>query len=402
MADKQSQTKHPTIVLVSPSAHYPSHNWPISAALMRALRLKGYNVRAVIFTSSAEPVAPDLAADVQPVFQSPPPGWRRVAEGKWQDRHFAGLMNVFETIACLFKARKLARQSEAAALHFIGGSYWVVTVAALFFRRLRFVYSLYGPVLSGPTTGIKGRIRPFLKKLLGRAAATDRFDFTCENDWVRDEVRPLVGDHVHVVPYAIDDTRELPSKEEARRKLDLPLKEQILLFFGTHRREKDYHTPLQGCRTLSAPPLAFFVGKVISSNDPRKVVADCNYPKSLIVDDFVPEEMIPFYFAAADAVVLPYESNFSRGSGVLIECCGYLRPMIASATPYFSKFIDRYQCGVTFTAGDSASFAQAATSLLTGPERFQSALKRAQHDHSWSSAASQYIKLYRPPVSPPT
>jgi hypothetical protein len=60
------------------------------------------------------------------------------------------------------------------------------------------------------------------------------------------------------------------------------------------------------------------------------------------VDEFVPEESTKFYFAAADAVVLPYEANFSRGSGVLIECCRHLRPMIASATPYFSAFLARY------------------------------------------------------------
>jgi hypothetical protein len=75
------------------------------------------------------------------------------------------------------------------------------------------------------------------------------------------------------------------------------------------------------------------------------------------VDEFVPEESTKFYFAAADAVVLPYEANFSRGSGVLIECCRHLRPMIASATPYFSAFLARYQCGVNYAPGNSVSFA---------------------------------------------
>ena len=82
------------------------------------------------------------------------------------------------------------------------------------------------------------------------------------------------------------------------------------------------------------------------------------------MNEFVPEEMAKYYFAAADAVVLPYGANFSRGSGVLIECCLHLRPMIASATPYFSAFLTRYPCGVSYVPGDSAWFADAARSLL--------------------------------------
>ena len=134
---------------------------------------------------------------------------------------------------------------------------------------------------------------------------------------------------------------------------------------------------------------------MISSNDPQRVVADCGYPNARVVNKFVPEEMTKYYFAAADAVVLPYEANFSRGSGVLIECCRHLRPMIASATPYFSTFLTRYPCGVIYAPGDSASFGEAANRLLADNTGFQAALARARHDHSWTIAAEQYIKLYQ-------
>ena len=441
------------IILVSPEAHYPAHNWPNTVALMRALRQKGCNVRTVTFGTTTEPVPSDLNDSVQPVFSSLPPGWRRVAAGQWQERRFGALRNCCETLACLFKALRLARKHSnsdarrhenevgtsrrdvparveraegmspkageiraagrgadgtarrpyqqirhvapsAPVLHFIGGSYWVVVLATLWFKRVRFVYSLYGGILSGRATGLKARLRLHLKNLLQRAAATGRIDFTCENEFLHDEIKPLLGAHIQVVPYAVDFSEVLPSREEARRRLELPLAEKIVLFFGTHRREKDYHTALKGCLALPQPPLALFVGKVISTNDPRQVVADCGYPHARIVNDFVPEEMTKYYFAAADAVVLPYEANFSRGSGVLIECCRHLRPMIASATPYFSAFLTRYTCGVTYTPGDSASFVDAAGRLLAGSEHHLAALEQARRDHSWSAAANQYIALY--------
>ena len=87
--------------------------------------------------------------------------------------------------------------------------------------------------------------------------------------------------HIRLIHYGIDDSIELPSRSEARRELGLPSDEKIILFFGTHRREKDYYTSLKGCLTLPNPPLALFVGKVISTNDPQQVVADCHYPRRL-------------------------------------------------------------------------------------------------------------------------
>jgi glycosyltransferase involved in cell wall biosynthesis len=386
------------VILVSPNAHYPSHNWPITVALMRALRRKGKSVAAVTFSAGIEPVPPDLQGSVTPSLHRLPALWRRSAAGNWQQRRLGGLMNVCETLACLFRASKLARKHSCATLHFIGGSYWIVALAALCFRRLRFVYSLFGTVLSGPAIGWKAWIRPRLRKFLWRACATGRLEFTCENEFVHKEVAVLVGSHVHMIPYAIDDSEQLPAQEEARRHLNLPLREKVILFFGTHRREKDYHTPLQGCLTMPEPPLALFVGKVISSNDPQRVIAECGYPNARVVDEFVPEETTKYYFAAADAVALPYEANFSRGSGVLIESCRHLRPVIASATPYFSAFLARYPCGVTYVPGDGASFAKATKLLLAKRMSFQPALERARHDHSWSAAAEKYASLYESPA----
>jgi glycosyltransferase involved in cell wall biosynthesis len=441
------------IILVSPEAHYPAHNWPNTVALMRALRQKGINARAVTFSATAGPVPPDLKDRVEQVFARLPPGWRRVAEGQWQKRRFGALMNFCETLACLFKALRLARKhssldarrhenevgtsrcdvparvervegmplpageisaagrgADGAArrpyqqirqvapsepvLHFIGGSYWIVVLATLWFKWVRFVYSLYGGILSGPATGLKARLRPHLKNLLQRAAATGRVDFTCETEFLYDEIRPLLGAHIHHVPAAIDDTGVFPTREEARRELGFDLEEKILLYFGTHRQEKDYPTALRGCMLLSKPPLALFVGKVISANDPQRVIAECGYPKARIVDKFVDEAESRVYFAAADVVVLPYEANYARGSQVLIECCRSLRPILASASPLFSSFLKRYPCGVTYAPGDSASFAEAARRLLADADTFHPALEQARHAHSWNVIADQYIELY--------
>jgi glycosyltransferase involved in cell wall biosynthesis len=382
------------IFLVSPDAHHPSHNWPNTVALMRALRRKGQPVQAVVFSATTEPVPPDLHGSVASVFAIPPPGWRRAAADQWQQRRFGGLMSGFETLACLFKAVWIARKDPAPTLHFIGGSYWLVALAAFGAGRFRFVYSLYGCMLSGPASPLKIWIRRQLKFFLRRATATGRLDFTCENELLQAGNSALVGTHVRLIPYAIDDEEKLPSQLEARQRLNLPATEKIILFFGTHRREKDYATALKGCLRMAVPPLALFVGKVISENDPHRAAAACNYSNIRIVDGFVPGEMVKFYFAAADAVALPYEAGFSKGSGVLIESCHHFRPMIASATPYFMAFLNRYACGLAYTPSDVESFAACAQRVLSESSNFLASLERARRDHSWSSAAEKHLDLY--------
>lgn len=384
------------VILVSPSAHYPAHNWTDTLQLMRALRNKGEDVHTIIFSTTTEPVPSDLAGSVESVFSCTPGLLKRSASGKWQDRRFGRLISVLETAACLIKAMfRSKRGNTEAVLHFIGGSYWVVMLAAVLSRRLRFVVSVYGEILVGEPKGFKAIIRRALKKLVKSAAATNRLDLVCENELLREQIAPFLGARIHVIPYAIDDSEKLRSLPEARQRLALPMAEKIVLFFGTHRREKDYDTSLKGCLTLADPPLALFVGKVISSNDPREVIARSNYPKSVVVDEFVPEEKAKDYFAAADVVALPYEADFSRGSGVLIECCRFMRPMIVSATPYFSPFVARYKCGVCYTAGDAASFAEAIKSVLANPEGFQAGLNQARRDHSWSTLIERYVELYQ-------
>ena len=382
------------IILVCPGAHYPAHNWPNTMALMRALRQKDINARAVTFSTTVGPISPDLQGSVEPVFARMPAGWKQAAAGSWSERRFFRLRNICETLACLFKALQQVRGQPKPILHFNGGSYWIVMLAALWMKRVRFVFSLSGGILTGPAGGLKALLRRRLKKLLQRAAATGRIEFACETEFQYEETRLLLGTHCHLIPLAIDDTGVFPTQEEARRQLGLGLEEKILLYYGTHRKEKDYYTALKGSLLLPDPPLALFVGKVISTNDPQRVVAECGYPKARIVDKFVDETESRVFFAAADVVVLPYEASFARGSQVLIECCRSLRPVLASATPYFSKFLERFKCGVTYIPGDSGSFAEATRRLLADAAGFRPALEQARHVHSWPVLADQYIKLY--------
>lgn len=383
------------IILVSPHAHYPSHYWSNTLALKRALAERGVDTHTVVFSSDTELIQPSTASDVQPAFRTMPSWWRRFATGKTQRSRVKKLLLNFETIACLLKALQLARRCNAPVLHWIGGAHWPVFIAAVTSRHVRFVYSLYGRLVDEKGAhGVRGWGQAVFERLVQRAVRSGRLDFVCETELIRDNAAALVGARVHLVPYAIDTRKPVPEKLIAREQLGLPTDEKIFLFFGTHRLEKDYRTALRGCLLLPELPLALFVGKVISANDPRIVVSECGYPKARIVDEFVTDTLADLYFAAADVVVLPYEENFARGSGVLIESCRYQRPMLVSAAPYLSAFINRYKCGETFEPRNPRSFADAAARLLANPAVYLPGLAQAKHDHSWDVVIEQYIVIY--------
>ena len=161
------------IILISPSAHYPSHYWPNTVALMRALRRKGQRVRAIIFSTGMEPVPPDLQGGVEPVFSRTPLPWRRLAAGRWPEQRFTRLTSICETLACLFKAVRLTRGCPRPHLAFsrrfavdCHAGRAVVSKIPLCLLALR--------RLGARAREWSDRKSPLLQKLLERAVATGR------------------------------------------------------------------------------------------------------------------------------------------------------------------------------------------------------------------------------------
>lgn len=383
------------VILISPHAHFPSHYWQNTLALKQALEGRGLSVQVIVFATDTPIIGPEHRAGVAPVFRRMPAWLHRFVSGNTQHRLFTKILSSFETVACLLKSLRVARRHSNPVLHWIGGAQWPLFLAVLCSRRPRFVYSLFGRLTREQTAVAPQSFgRRMFDRLILAAVGTGRLEFVCETDLIADNAARLAGAHVHLIPYAIKASKPLPEKSCARARLGLEPGETIFLFFGTHRLEKDYRTALRGCLMLPERPLTVFVGKVISTNDPRVVVAECGYPKARIVDEFVSDELAELYFAAADVVVLPYEKNFTRGSGVLIESCRYQRPMLVSAAPYLSGFVNMYKCGETFEPGNAQSFAEAARRLLAKPDAYLPGLAQARHDHSWDVLVDRYIAVY--------
>lgn len=120
---------------------------------------------------------------------------------------------------------------------------------------------------------------------------------------------------VSIIPLAIDEPRKI-DKEEARQKLGLKKDEFYMLYFG-------FLSPYKGIDTFLDLYSKKMGTLIIAGDGNPNHIHDKSYQrflsevkkkakdKEVILTGFVPEELIPYYYAACDVVILPYKMFFS-------------------------------------------------------------------------------------------
>lgn len=143
----------------------------------------------------------------------------------------------------------------------------------------------------------------------------------------------LPGVKTAVIPMPVFNmlASERVSKKEARRRLGLPLDVPVLLFFGIVREYKGLKDLL-----MALPEIRARLGKVMLVvagefwEDKRsylEMIQRLGIGDSVIVEDcYIPNEEVPLYFSAADALVAPYRRV--TGSAVLQLARGFGLPVI--------------------------------------------------------------------------
>ncbi|MEM3658410.1 MAG: glycosyltransferase [Candidatus Hadarchaeum sp.] len=154
----------------------------------------------------------------------------------------------------------------------------------------------------------------------------------------------LPGVDVFVVPHPVYDmfTSQKWPKEEARRRLGLPMDALVLLFFGIvrgYKGLKDFLIELS--RAPYQEPAGIRVLLVIAGEfwDDKssylQIIQDMGLGEQVVIEDrYIPNEEVPLYFSAADALVAPYRQE--TGSGVIQMARGMGLPVVRSLTQIFN------------------------------------------------------------------
>jgi len=209
---------------------------------------------------------------------------------------------------------------------------------------------------------------------------------------------------VSVIPDGGGDAHSPVDRFEAREKLGIAHRGPVLLFFGMLRRDKGIEglidaasrVPSADWRILIAGfPMDYTVDE-INALVAKHGVRD----KVILRSGYISDDEMPLYYYASDAVVFPYASFYTGGSGPLMKgACTYGRPVIASDVSELGRLVRESDLGLLAKPDDSASLAACIHDFLAMPEdsRLQMgeralALARA---NSWDVMAERFSELFR-------
>ncbi|HKK22605.1 MAG TPA: glycosyltransferase, partial [Pseudohaliea sp.] len=187
--------------------------------------------------------------------------------------------------------------------------------------------------------------------------------------------------------YAVDDAR-LPSRRAARQHLALDADGALLLFFGFVRPYKGLELLLEALAEVrrSQPCRLLVAGECWGGRARWEArLRDLGLEDSVHFHDrYIPEREVATFFAACDAVVLPYRS--ATGSGVAKLAMSHGRPVIATRVGSLAATIEDGVNGYAVTAGNVPALAGAIHQVLAGDRTaaMGQAAAATAREHGWT------------------
>ena len=169
-------------------------------------------------------------------------------------------------------------------------------------------------------------------------------------------------------PYDVFNTGTL-TQAEARATLSLPAGVPVLLFFGFVRHYKGLKHLIEALPMVrkALPARLMIVGEFWEDERPyRELIRKLGLEDCVtIVNDYVPNEALGTYFAASDAVVMPYLE--ATQSGVAQLAISFEKPMIATSVGGMPEIIRDGVNGLIVPPADPAALAGAVLRLFQQP-----------------------------------
>lgn len=191
------------------------------------------------------------------------------------------------------------------------------------------------------------------------------------------------------------------SKEEARRKLNLPLDKKIILYTGHLYGWKGADVLANAAESLRSDCLTVFVGGMADDvANFKKNHSGLLASGRLIIYPHQRHEAIPFWLKAADLLVLPNKADRKISSHFtsplkLFEYMAVKRPIVAADLPSIREILNESNC-LFFKAGDPADLAEKIL-LLPGNEELADKISKQAHSNvksrSWTKRAEEIIKF---------
>jgi glycosyltransferase involved in cell wall biosynthesis len=238
----------------------------------------------------------------------------------------------------------------------------------------------------------------WLHRPLARIALSQGASFivhTNEEEQRLQTILPKV--RVQVCPHGIYDVlvETTTSREEARRRFNIPENARVLLFFGIVRPYKGLKYLIEALAILKSQGQLFHLIVGGEFWEDKQTYLEWIERSGLsgrvrIEDRYIPNEELPFFFKASDVVVAPYTGGTQ--SGVAAIALGYQIPLIATPKSAAGMAEADRNAVTIVPAGDATALADAIRTFFSRPH-FLDPVVRQQGSGGWEKMAKTIEKL---------
>lgn len=221
------------------------------------------------------------------------------------------------------------------------------------------------------------------------------------NNWKAESAEKLFKierDKVIVEPNAVQIEKfDIPiTKEEARKKLSLPLDKKIVIYTGHLYTWKGVDTLALSAHKLPSDYLVVFVGG--TPEDVKKLSEKNVGVGTILITGWKPHSEIPLWQKAGDVLVLPNTaketiSTYYTSPMKLFEYMASNRPIIASDIPSIREIVDE-KSAIMVNPDDANALARAIVNTVS--LKSESVSAQAYEDvktHTWDKRAERVISF---------
>lgn len=249
---------------------------------------------------------------------------------------------------------------------------------------------------NAPVTGLLHNAIPHdagkVQRLLGPRFLSACDDFITLSEAVTQDLLSVRRDAQVVTLFhpVYDHFGALLDRAKARDVLQIDAEKKTLLFFGLIRPYKGLDVLIKAFRELPDDYQLLIAGEAYEKTDTYQALAEPVAERVKWSDGFVPDNEMPVWFSAADAVVLPYRE--ATQSGVTAAAFHFNKPVISSDVGALSESIDQGVTGMLVEPGSAAALKEAIQNWFSVEHpKTVSAIEAHCEAYSWNNFVEQWM-----------
>ncbi len=213
----------------------------------------------------------------------------------------------------------------------------------------------------------------------------------------------VAEEDILTAPDGVDEKRfsAIPSKHEARQKLDLPLDKKIICYLGHLFEWKGVYTLAESAEYLSEACTVYIVGGMPEDVSRLQQFVNDKSLDHVVLTGYVPYIEVPFYLGAADVLVLPNSSEhkISREYTSPLKLFEYMaakRPLVASDLPSLREILRHNDNACLVKPDDPQHLAQGVLDMLREEELAERLAVQAYNDvqaYTWEKRAVKILRF---------